>query len=85
MVWQDFLLSIANLILSVSLFPQIFKGFKKKKGFISFYTSIPTFLSLYSISFAYFTLDLLFSSISSFVAASLWFVLFIQRIIYERI
>lgn len=84
MIWQDIIITIANLIFVVALLPQVISGFREKKGVISFATSIPTFIGLYAISFAFFTLGLYFSSVVSAGAATLWFLLFIERLIYVK-
>ena len=83
MVWQDFVISGANAILFLSLVPQIYYGFKAKKGVIKRWTSIPTFICLYGMSFAFFTLDLMYSSSMTALAATGWLVLFIQSVMYK--
>ena len=83
MIWQDIVITIANIIFSASLLPQIYYGFKKKEGTITLITSGPTFIALYAICFAFFTLSLYFSTIMSFITGSLWLVLFVQRLIYR--
>ena len=83
-MWQDFVITIANLIFSVSLIPQVYLGFKTKTGPITLATSIPTSTGLYIISFAYYTLSLNYSAILSFVNGTFWFVLFLQRVIYKK-
>jgi len=84
MIWQDLVISIVNIVFSISLVPQVIHGFKEKKALITFATSIPTFLGLYVLAFTFFTLDLYYSSILSFLTATLWLVLFIQGLIYEH-
>ena len=82
MVWQDYVITIANLMFVFSLFNQVYYGYKIKKGLIAFSTSVPTFIGLYFMSFAFFSLSLYFSSLSVFISGCLWVVLFTQRIIY---
>ena len=84
MIWQDILISIASLVFSLSLVPQVYEGFRTKKGLVTRATSVPTFIGLYAISIAYFTLSLYFSSMLTFTAGTLWLLLFIQRITYEK-
>ena len=84
MIWQDLVLTFANLIFAISLIPQVYLGFKTKTGAITLATSIPTSTGLYIISFAYYTLSLNYSSILSFVNGTFWFILFIQRIYYKK-
>ena len=33
-MWQDWVISIANLLLIYSIIPQVYQGFKRKKGFL---------------------------------------------------
>ena len=54
MIWQDIVLTIVNLVFLVSLIPQVYYGFKKKKGLISLWTSIPTFIGIYVVSGVFF-------------------------------
>jgi len=84
MIWQDIVITIAGVIFSVALIPQVYNGYKDKVGPIKFQTSIPTFVGLYAVSFSFWTLSLLFSSIVTFITGSMWFLLFIQRLIYKR-
>lgn len=84
MLWQDTVISIANIFFSISLAIQVYCGFKEKTGPIKHATSIPTFLGLFAMSFAYWTLGLLFSSAITSLVGFLWFILFAQRLIYNK-
>ena len=84
MIWQDSVITIVGIILSISLIPQVHHGFKEKTGPIKYQTSVPTFIGLYIISFAYITLSLYLSAASIFLTGTLWLILFIQRLIYEK-
>lgn len=84
MIWQDLIISIVNIVFSISLVPQVIHGFKKKKALITFATSIPTFLGLYVLAFTFFTLNLYYSSVLSFITATLWLILFVQGLIYQN-
>jgi len=83
MVWQDFVIGGSSVIFSIALIPQIYYGFKKKKGFVTVATSLPTFIGLMVVSITFFTLSLYFSSITSFIIGTLWLILLIQRLKYE--
>ncbi|HUB92484.1 MAG TPA: hypothetical protein VL945_00840 [Candidatus Saccharimonadales bacterium] len=83
MVWQDFVISAVNIVLSASLVPEVYLGFKERKGFITLRTSIPTTLGLYTLSLCYLTLKLPFSLITSIFTATLWLVLLLQRLAYK--
>lgn len=84
MIWQDLVLTIVNIVFSISLIPQVIHGFKEKKGLITLPTSIPTFIGLYVIGGTYLTMNLFFSSVMAFATGTLWFILFIQRLIYKE-
>ena len=83
--WQDMVITIALTIFSVSLIPQVYYGFKKRKGYITLKTSVPTFLGLCVIIVAYSSLGLVFSSIMTMAAAAMWLLLLIQRMMYEKV
>jgi len=83
MLWQDAVITVANLIFFASLVPQVYYGFKEKKGFITLATSGPIAIGLYAMSISFYTLNLYFSSIILFVTGTLWVVLFIQRLMYR--
>ncbi|MBU4070381.1 MAG: hypothetical protein KJ646_05340 [Nanoarchaeota archaeon] len=82
MTWQDLIITLANLIFAYALIPQIFQGFKEKKGFIHLQTGLLSSLGLYFMALAFFTLGLTFSWILAIFNATLWMILFIQKIIY---
>ncbi len=84
MLWQDTVITVANIMFFASLVPQVYYGFKEKKGFITLATSGPIFIGLYAISVSFYTLNLYFSSIMLFVTGTLWLVLFIQRLMYRK-
>lgn len=84
MLWQDLVITVACVVFSVSLLPQVYHGFKEKIGPITYGTSVPTFLGCYVMAFVYFTLALYFSAVTTFVTGTLWLILLIQRIIYKK-
>jgi len=83
MAWQDTIITMCILLFSYALIPQIYQGFKQKKGVINFQTSLITFIGMYILAFTYFKLDLIFSTIMATIAGTLWLVLFIQKITYK--
>lgn len=84
MIWQDIVISTANLFFSLSLINQVYCGYKEKSGPIKHLTSVPTFIGSYAICYAFWTMKLYFSSILAFVIATLWLSLFVQRLIYKK-
>ncbi|MFH1291836.1 MAG: hypothetical protein ABIH87_01410 [bacterium] len=84
MIWQDIAISIAGVVFALALIPQVYCGFKEKSGPIKLQTSIPTFVGIFIIVIAYITLTLYLSAFISFLTGILWFLLFVQRIIYKK-
>ena len=84
MIWQDIVISIANIVLFVSLIPQIYHGFKYKLSSIKKLTSFPIVLALTSLVISYITLNLYFSAAMMSLAVLGWLILFIQSIIYKN-
>ena len=84
MVWQDIVLTASNFVFIFSLIPQVHMGFKDKKGYITLLTSTPTFIAVFFVSYAFYTLNLLMSSITAFVVGVLWFLLFYQALTYRK-
>lgn len=84
MVWQDIVMMIMNLVFALSLIPQVYHGFKEKRGLIKIETSAPTFMGLYAVAFSLYTLSLFFSAISATITGTFWFILFVQRLIYRE-
>jgi len=83
MVWQDIILTIANIIFGYALIPQVIHGFKTKKGVMTYQTAILTTIGLYASCFAFFSLNLFFSGIICTFNATIWFLLLIQKVIYK--
>ena len=83
MIWQDTTIAIVIIAFSYALLPQVYQGFKQKKGLINLQTSTITALGMYILSFVYFTLELYFSTIMSLITGTLWAILFFQKIAYK--
>jgi len=83
MVWQDTIITACILLFSYALIPQIYQGFKKKKGLINFQTSLITSTGMYILSLTYLTLKLYFSAIVGLITGTLWLILLIQKINYK--
>ena len=85
MVWQDIVIAIANILFGYSLIWQVYCGFKKKKAAIALQSSFLTALGLYALAVAYFSLNLILSTIIGIFNGTMWLILFIQGIIYKKI
>ena len=83
MIWQDIALTIANLIFSYALIPQVYHGFKHKKTTITKQTSTLTTIGLFTSSIAFLSLNLLFSGIVCAFNATMWALLLIQKLLYN--
>jgi len=81
--WQDIVITIAIIAFSYALIPQIYQGFKQKKGFINIQTSLITSIGMFVVAFCYLSLNLIFSAIMGFITGTLWAILFAQKIIYK--
>ncbi len=84
MIWQDMAIAGANVVFSLALIPQVFYGFKRKRGLMTIATSLPSFMGLYVMSIAFFTLSLHFAAVFSFINATFWLTFFIQRLVYKK-
>ena len=84
MVWQDIIVTIANILFSYSLIWQVYYGYKKKKALISLQSSFLTMIGLYALAVVYFSLNLIFSTITGLISGTLWLFLFIEGLIYEK-
>ena len=82
MIWQDMVITLANLLFTYSLIIQVHKGFKDKKAHMHFQTALFTTIGLYAITIAFTSLNLLFSALVSGFNATMWLLLFIQKLIY---
>jgi len=82
-MWQDNIITLANLIFAYALIPQVLQGFKEKKAHINFQTGLLTAIGAYTMSFAYYTLHLWFSTIIGTFNATMWLILFLQKILYK--
>ncbi len=83
MAWQDIIIGFAIVALGYALVPQVYKGFKDKRKMMHIQTTTITTIGMYTLAITYLTLDLIFSSIVTFITGTLWLLLFIQTIIYK--
>ena len=66
-------------MLAYALIPQVYRGFKDKKGYITIQTGLITTTGMYAIAITYFTLNLFFSTIIAIIVGTLWLILLIQK------
>ncbi|MBI2667653.1 hypothetical protein HYX17_02685 [Candidatus Woesearchaeota archaeon] len=84
MAWQDIAVSLSNLLFTYSLSQQAYYGFVRKKGLIVLQTSLLTLLGLFTLTISFISLGLYFSAVVTMINGVLWYILFLQRIIYEK-
>lgn len=83
MTWQDITITTCLIFLSYALLPQIILGFKKKKPFVTFQTSLITTIGMIVLGITDLTLGLFFSGIASFIIGIFWATLLVQSQIYK--
>ncbi len=82
MIIQDPLIAICSVGLAYALVPQVYYGFKYKKGTITYQTGLITWFGLWAIAICMMTLRLWFSGAINIVTGILWMILVIQRKLY---
>ena len=83
MIWQDVALLIINIIVGYGLIPQVYHGFKTKKGTITLQTAIIMTSSVLAFAFVFATMDLFLSAGISAFNGIMWSILLVQRLIYK--
>jgi len=83
MAWQDITITIIMIAFSYALIPQIIKGFKKRKSLLPLQTALITSIGMFILTITYYTLNLTFSAIMTFITGTLWTTLLIQSKIYN--
>lgn len=73
-MWQDYVLTAANLVLMVGMCPMVLKRVE-----VPLETSIPTAVALTTFSIVYLTLGLVATSIASGISAGLWLILMVSH------
>jgi hypothetical protein len=82
MVWQDVVITLANIAFTYSLIHQVFHGFKTKKAHLTLTAAALTSLGLYATSFCFFTLGLISSGVTIAINGTLWLILLVQTLKY---
>lgn len=72
--WQDIVLLFGNLVFFLALIPSILSANKPSK-----WTSLFTALALTAFSFTYYSLGLVYGTITVALSAIGWWVLFFQK------
>ena len=82
-MWQDIVITISVILFGYALVPQIIQGFRKRKQDITLQTSLITAIGMYAITIAYFTLGLIFSTITTGITGTFWLIIALQKIFYK--
>lgn len=83
MIWQDIVIVVVMIAFSYALIPQVYQGFKKKKGPINVQTSTITSIGMLILTIIYITLGLTFSAIICEITGILWSILLFQKAMYK--
>lgn len=83
-MWQDYIITISNILFSYSLVFQVYYGFKRKTTSITITTCSLTLLGLIAMVFCFFSLKLYLSGIFAYISSLLWFLLLVQAVIYKK-
>jgi len=82
-MWQDTVITISVILFAYALIPQVIQGFKKKKQEITLQTSLITLIGMLAITITYFSLNLIFSTLTGAIAVILWTIIAMQKIFYK--
>jgi hydrogenase-4 membrane subunit HyfE len=83
-MWQDNVIAVCSGFFIITLVYQVVDNFRKKMCGFAPFTSGVTAVALYVMSYAFHTLRLTWSSVSSLVTASLWTCALVQYFAYRR-
>jgi len=83
--YQDIILSLISILFGYSLIPQVFYGFRTKKGLITIQTGVITSAGMYVAAIVYFTLEFYLVTVLSFFTGTWWLLLLVQRLKYGKI
>ncbi len=85
MAWQDLIISISIVLMGYAMIPQVIHGFRKKINTIKLQTSIITTIALFAMTVAFFSLKLYFSAFMDVIMCTLWFLIVVQGILYNKV
>jgi hypothetical protein len=85
MIWQDYVIGAMTILFSIALIPQVYYGFKVKKGTILMSVGLLTSIGLYVLAIAFATLELYFSMVMNVLTGTLWLILLLQTIVYREV
>lgn len=83
MIWQDIVITLANILMGYAIVPQIIHFFKTKKS-LALQTTSLTVIGLIAMISCFFTLRLYLSFGITILTTILWTILLIQSIIYKK-
>ena len=83
-MWQDIAITIISILFGIALAPQVIRGFKTKKTAMVVSTALVTFIGAFLIAAIYLTLKLYSAMVIQVILGTLWFILFIQSIMYSK-
>ncbi len=80
----DIILTVCSVAFGYALIPQVIYGYRNKLGTVTIQTSTITCAGLYTIAGVYVSLGYWFAAGACGIAATLWLILLIQRLIYGK-
>lgn len=83
-MWQDKAILFCNAMFIISVAYQVYTNFMSKKCGVSIYTSLSTSIVLIFMTYTLYSLNLILSSLSSFISSILWLVIFFQKISFKE-
>jgi len=83
MIWQDILITLANILMGYALIPQVIKGFKTRKS-LTLQTTLLTVIGLILTDVCFFTLKLYLSFGLTLITTIIWTILLAQSIVYKN-
>lgn len=76
----DVIMTVATLMLSYSLIPQIIKSYKENKVEITWQTVIITTIALWILVYGFSQLNIIFNTIANVLTATGWTILLVLKI-----
>jgi len=81
---QDYYISAAQILMSVSLIPLLIYNVRHKICEVPFSTSIPTMFGLFVVTICFGSLNLLLSTIVGIFTTACWLTLIFQRYLFSK-
>lgn len=84
-MWQDIVITIANIIFIIAMFPQIWYSYKTKQGVTSLFFCLLNIIAMFALVTVYISLNYFSAASTNGIIILLWITLAIQRIKYGKV